>query len=111
MVADWTIPRRGEEPRDFWSQSFSYGSAAVNATSPARVRFRNSGGKSYLRAEAHLVYKTGAVDATKVTFDWTDDKGPHRESHVFDGRAGNWHLSTGRNAQTRWVEFEPVVRR
>lgn len=111
VVADWTIPRRGEEPRDFWSQSFCYGSAAVTATSPVRVRFRNSGGKPYLRAEAHLVYKTRGGDATKVTFDWTDDAGPHRESHVFDGRAGDWTIPTGRGVQTRWVEFEAVTTR
>src|SRR5205085_9986574 len=53
VVMDWTIPRRGEEPPDFWSQSFCYGSAAVAGASASsvRVRFRNSGGQPYLRAE------------------------------------------------------------
>jgi hypothetical protein len=114
LVKDWTIPRRGEEPRDFWSQSFCYGSADVaeKDASTVRVRFRNSGGKSNLRAEAHLVYRTGGGDATRVTFDWTDDAGAHREAHVLDAaRPGDWAIKTGSNVQTRWVEFEPVAGR
>jgi hypothetical protein len=111
VVADSTIPRRGEEPKDFWSQSFCYGTADVTEkdVSAVRVRFRNTGGKAYRRAEVHLVYRTKGKDATKVTFDWTDDAGAHRQGHVFDaGRPAAWDLKTGRNVQTRWVEFEPV---
>jgi hypothetical protein len=111
VVADSTIPRRGEEPKDFWSQSFCYGTADVaeKDVSAVRVRFRNTGGKAYRRAEVHLVYRTKGKDATKVTFDWTDDAGAHRQGHVFDaGRPAAWDLKTGRNVQTRWVEFEPV---
>ncbi|HXG11873.1 MAG TPA: hypothetical protein VNK04_19105 [Gemmataceae bacterium] len=114
LVKDWTVPRRGQEPPDFWSQSFCYGSAILDEKDVAavRVRFRNDGGKPYLRAEVHLVYRTRSTDATKVTFDWTDDAGPHREAHVFDaGKGGEWHIATGRNVQTRWVEFEPVAGR
>src|SRR5262249_10611568 len=85
VVKDWAIPRRGDEPRDFWSQSFCYGSAEVaqQGVSSVRVRFRNTGGKAYLRAEAHLVYQTAGKDSTRVTFDWTEDGGPRREAHVF----------------------------
>ena len=111
-MKDWTIPRRGEEPRDFWSQSFCYGSAEVAAkdVSSVRVRFRNTGGVPCRRAEVHLVYRAKGGDATKVTFDWADDAGPHRESHVFAaGRPDDWAVPTGRNVQTRWVEFEPVA--
>src|SRR5262249_54269466 len=112
VVKDWTIPRRGEEPADFWSQSFCYGSTdlAERDVSSARVRFRNTGGKPYLRAEVHLVYQTKGKDRTKVTFDWTEDTNPHHESHVFDSdKPAEWEIKTGRNVQTRWVEFEPVV--
>jgi hypothetical protein len=114
VVADWKIPRRGEEPPDFQSQSFCYATVAVaeKRVSSVRVRFRNTGRKAYLRAEAHLVYRTRGSDATRVTFDWSDDAGPHREAHVFDaGKASAWDLRTGQNVQTRWVEFEPVVYR
>jgi hypothetical protein len=114
LVKDWTIPRRGEEPDDFWSQSFCFGSADVadRDVSTVRVRFRNTGGKSCLRAEAHLVYRTQGADRTKVTFDWTEDAKPRRESHVFDADdAGEWKIKTGDKVRTRWVEFEPVVAR
>src|SRR5262249_13904324 len=114
LVKDWTIPRRGEEPTDFWSQSFCYGSAELTGKDVAsvRARFRNSGGQPCLRAEAHLVYQTKGKDLTKVTFDWSEDAGQRRESHVFDaGKPGEWDLKTGRNVRTRWVEFEPVAGR
>ncbi len=114
VVKDWTIPRRGEEPKDFWSQSFCYGSVEVanKDASSVRVRFRNSGGRPYLRAEVHLIYRTKGTDATKVTFDWTDDAGPHRTGHTYAaGKTAEWQIPTGRNVQTRWVEFEPVAGR
>ena len=113
MVKDWQISRRGEEPPDFWSMSLCYGNLDVNDSSvtSARVRFKNDGGKNYLRAEVHLVYRAGAKDATKVTYDWTDDAGKHQESHVFTaGKPAPWELKTGKNVATRWVEFEPATR-
>jgi len=114
IVEDWTVPRRGEEPLDFWSQSFCYGSAKLaelNATE-ALVRFSNNGGKKYLRAEVHLVYRTSGTDATKVTFDWRDASGPHREAHLFnEGADKMWELRTGKGVETRWVEFGPVAAR
>jgi hypothetical protein len=116
LVKDWTVTRRGEEPKDFWSQSMCWGSAelAGEDVSKVRVRFRNDGGRSYLRAEAHLVYRTGGRDGTKVTFAWEDQRGPHRASHVFAEAPGKaaaaWEVPTERNVVTRWVEFEPVAR-
>jgi hypothetical protein len=112
IVKDWTIPRRGVEPSDFWSQSFCYGRADLGGSSSrsVRVRFHNDGGKQFLRAEAHLEYAVRGGDATKVTFDWTDDAGAHRESRTFAGASpAPWSLKTGRNVVTRWVEFEPVA--
>ncbi len=111
IVRDWTIPRRGDEPGDFWSQSFCYGSVKIS-DAPARsvqVRFKNDGGKKYLRAEAHLVYHVRGSDATKVTFAWRDDSGAHREAHIFPDPAV-WDVKTGNKVQTRWVEFEPTTR-
>jgi cephalosporin-C deacetylase-like acetyl esterase len=112
LVKDWRIPRRGEEPGTFWSQSFCYGSKEIAAkdVDKVRVRFRNSGGKPYVRAEASLVYRTKGRDATKVTFDWTDDAGTHRQGHVFAaGQPAEWKINTGQKVQTRWVEFEPTA--
>jgi hypothetical protein len=112
LVKDWTIQRQGKEPKDFWSQSFCYGSVDItgNSVSSIQVRFRNTGGKPYLRAETHLVYSTRNGDATKVTFDWTDASGSHSQAHIFaSGKPGDWKITTGRNVQTRWVEFEPMT--
>jgi hypothetical protein len=108
VVKDWTIARQGEEPKDFWSQSLVYGALELKETAPSvRVRFSNSGGKPVMRGELHAVYRTPGKDATKATFDWTDDAGAHRESNVFRG-AGSWDLKTGKNVKTRWVELETV---
>jgi hypothetical protein len=110
IVKDWQIARRGDEPGDFWSQSLCYGSIDLvdGPSGPVRVRYKNDGGKNYLRAEVHLVYKAASKDPTKVTFDWKDDAGDHRESHVFGaGKPAPWDLKTGKNVVTRWVEYEP----
>ena len=116
IVADWNIPRQGDQPDDFWSQSLCFGSIDFPepVTSPVQVRWSNTGRRNYLRAEAHLVYGTAARDATKVTFDWFDDTGAHRVGHLFAGGgapSAPWKLATGRNVKTRWVEFEPVPAR
>ena len=110
LVKDWQIPRRGEEPKDFWSQSFCHGSVDLPAGKfdTVQVRFRNDGGKRYLRAEAHVVHETPSLDATKVTFHWTDASGPHTTAHIA-GKADTWKLPAGKNAQTRWVEFEAIA--
>jgi hypothetical protein len=115
VVRDWSITRRGDEPGDFWSQSLCWG--AVDVQRPdvgiVRVRFRNDGGKNYARAEAHLVYRAIGNDATKVTFAWTDDRGPHEVSRVFAPATSpgkdqpDWDIPTDANVRTRWVEFEP----
>jgi hypothetical protein len=111
VVKDWQINRKGNEPGDFWSQSLCYGSVDLTdaPAGPVRVRFKNDGGKNYLRAEAHLVYRTGSKDSTKVTYDWTDDAGKHQDSHVFTpGKSAPWDMKTGKSVVTRWVEFEPT---
>lgn len=116
LVKDWRITRQGNEPKDFWSQSFCYGSEEENnLSSPIRVRFRNDGGKSYRRAELHLAYRIQKHDATRVTFCWQDDDGTHTASHEFpaDNKADNkapavWNVPTGKSTQTRWVEYRPV---
>jgi len=116
IVKDWNVPRRGEEPPDFWSQSLCYGSVQLPSTKPftgkVQVRFRNDGGKSIMRAEAHLVYRNKIQDGTKVTYAWKDDSGAHEAANVFASATGSdapWRLPTGKAVQTRWVQFEPAV--
>jgi hypothetical protein len=114
VVKDWTVARRGDEPGDFWSQSLCWGSAEVSGgASSVRVRFHNSSGRPYARAEAHAVYRTAGADGTKVTFAWQDDRGEHRASHVLGAAPGQgepaaWMVQTGRDVVTRWVEFAAV---
>lgn len=111
IVKEWTILRRGDEPADFWSQSFCHGAIELpekNVTS-VQVRYHNTAGKNCMRAEIHCTYATRRADRTKVTFDWADDTGPHRESHVYEGGGAAWQIKTGRQVRTRWVEFEPVA--
>ena len=113
VVKDWQIVRRDLEPNDFWSQSFCYGDIPLppGVTGPVRIRFRNDGGKHYLRAEAHLLYRVPDQDATRVTFHWLDDSGRHTQSHDFPAgqTAEPWNLSTTGKVRTHWVEFQPIV--
>lgn len=111
VVKDWRIERRGDEPKDFWSQSLCYGSLKLpeGTTGPVRVRFRNDGGKNYARCEAHLVYRTAGTDPTTVTFAWTEAGGDREASHTFAG-AEPWRVPTGKDVRTRWVEFRPAPR-
>jgi hypothetical protein len=106
VVKDWRINRLGDEPADFWSQSFCWGHIDLDdGPRSVQVRFRNHGGKSYPRAEVHLVYDTGAVDPTRVTFCWSDDAGTHTFSHTCRNPREQWTVPTGRNVRTNWVEF------
>lgn len=109
LVKDWNILRQGDEPKDFWSQSFCWGNIRLTgSTQSVQVRFKNNGGKAYLRPEVHLVYQTPPPDRTRVTFAWSDDHGQHTHSHTTQGVKDEWVVPTGKNVQTRWVEFEVV---
>ena len=109
IVKDWSVPRRGDEPNDFWSQSFCYGSADVDipTNTNLHVRFHNNGGKRFLRTEMQLIEKTQPSDPVRVTYHWSESTGERRESHVFKS-GGNWQLATGKDVRTHWVEYEPV---
>lgn len=108
VVTNWSDPTMGDQPGDFWSQSFCYGSCSLELEKPEtiQIRFRNDGGKRYLRAEAHLVEFAGEPDPTTVTFRWIDADGLHQKSHRFV-TDGSWHLGTGEQVRTQWVQFEP----
>ena len=44
-------------------------------------------------------------DGTKVTFDWKDDAGDHKESHVFGaGKPAPWELKTGKQAYSNRLD-------
>lgn len=53
-----------------------------------------------------------ALADERIELDWIDDAGAHREAHVCGaGQPAEWDIKTGRNVQTRWVEFEPIAGR
>jgi hypothetical protein len=113
IVKDWSIEPLGDQPKDFWSQSFCYGSAETQLPPDKSldIRFSNTGRRSYLRAEAHLIYEVPRTDKTKVTFCWTDDAGKHDASTTFDETANvqTFELKTGKNVVTNWVELEAIA--
>jgi hypothetical protein len=112
IVKDWMIERRAPEPKVIAPLTHVWGSGDVKGTSPVRVRIRNDRGMEYPRAEAHLTYETPVRDATKVTFDWTERSGARRLSHTFAaGSTDPWSVPTGKDVQTRWVEYEAVASR
>ncbi|MCX7886785.1 MAG: hypothetical protein N3B01_05950 [Verrucomicrobiae bacterium] len=104
LLKDGRIERRGEEPKDFWSQSMWFAHARLpdNKASSVQVRLHNDGGKRYRRVEGHLIYPV-ATGRARVTYHWTDDRGAHEQSRVL-GHKESWDLPTGRNVRTRWAE-------
>jgi hypothetical protein len=105
LLKDGRIHRRAVEPADFWSQSMWNAALELpqNTSSKVRVRFHNTGGKRYLRAEGHLLYPVSGA-ASKVTFAWTDSAGDHQQTKLLDHR-GSWEIPTGTSVRTRWVEL------
>ena len=62
------IPRRGEEPKDFWSQSLYWGAKQFNDAQADKVlvRFHNDGGRQNLRSEMHLAYRVPLQDSALI---------------------------------------------
>jgi hypothetical protein len=110
VVKDWQITRREPEPPDFWSQSFAWGDVELkDVAGPVRVRFRNDGGKTYRKVEAHLAYRVSDASATTVRFGWTDGGGQLRTAeHVYPASErpdASWGFDAGAKVATQWVEF------
>ena len=111
MVKDWKIVRRPPEPKDFWSQSFCWGDVGLPLVAgPVRVRFRNTGGKPYRTAEAHLCYEVPTTAPVEVTFAWEGaDNAVQRASRAFAARPGmedaTWSFDAGKVLKTRSVSF------
>jgi hypothetical protein len=111
VVKDWAITQREPEPKDWWSQTFIMGDAPLDGVAgPVRVRFTNTGGRPFLRAEAHLVYRVESTSALTATFAWKDAGQIKRASHTYarpePGAADStWRLDAGAAPQTLWVEY------
>lgn len=106
LQKDGRIERKGNEPTDFWSQSMWAARLDLPESSSAssvQVRFHNSGGKRYLRAEGHLVYPVTGT-ASRVTYAWQDSAGQHQQTQLLDHQQ-DWNLPTQKEVKTRWVEI------
>ncbi len=110
VVNDWQIVRRDPEPKDFWSQSFTYGSQTFEPhIGPVLVKFSNDGGKRYRRVEAHLVYEVAKPSRAKMTFGWTngEDATIRTQSKIYPPNAidKSWQFDAGKGVRTKWVEI------
>ena len=110
MVKDWEIVRRPPEPDDWWSQSFCDGNAVLpGATGPVRVRFSNTGARSFQRVEAHLVYEVQDGSPLRVTFAYRDGGQLKTADHTYQPTPGKadstWTIEAGENPETVWVEY------
>lgn len=109
VVKDWQIKRRQPEPPDFWSQSFAWGDVDIAPTaSPIRVRFSNTGGKSYRKVEAHLGYRPSNPSLTQITFAWKQNGQMKTASHAYPASTTpdtTWSIDAGQQPETLWVEY------
>jgi len=109
ILKDWAIVQRPPEPNDWWSQTFNMADAPLdNAAGPVRVRFSNTGGRQYMWAEAHLVYRVENTSPVKVTYAWKDAGQTRTASHTYRAAAepdDSWTINTGAAPETLWVEY------
>jgi hypothetical protein len=110
VLKDWQIPRRPQEPGDFWSQSNLFGNVELkDVTGPVRVRFSNDGGKPFMKVEAHLFYAVQKQAPTVVTFAWKEDGGAVKTaSHTYaagSAEDSSWSIPTGNKVETIWIEY------
>ena len=111
VLKDWKITRRPPEPDDWWSQSFLQASTPLdNVTGPVRVRYSNTGGRNFLRAEADLVYKVENSSPLKVTYAWKDGEEVQQATRTFNLKPGEadatWSFDAkGASPVTQWVEY------
>lgn len=111
VLKDWRITRRPPEPDDWFSQSFLMANAPLDgATGPVRIRYSNTGGRNFVRAEAHLVYEVGTASPLKVTYAWKDGDEVRQAARTFRLKAGRpdatWRFEAkGASPATQWVEY------
>ena len=111
VVKGWRVIQRKPEPSDWWSQTFPAADAPLpDVAGPVRVRFANTAKRSYMRAEAHLVYAVENRSPLKVTFAWTEAGETKTAAHTYQrspaGQAdATWTFDAGAKPQTQWVEY------
>ncbi len=111
ILKDWQIVQRKPEPDDWWSQTFPFGDAALaDVSGPVRVRFTNTARRTYMRAEAHLVYRVRNTSPLMASFAWKEGGRIETARHIYSdstpGKAdASWGFRAGENPETLWVEY------
>ncbi len=112
-LKDFQVKQRPPEPGDWWSQTFVWGDAKIDAVAaPVQVRFTNTGRRNIHRAEAQLLYQVENTAPLKVTFAWTEGraKDVKTAAHVYGKSVPNkpdasWSFEAGQKPATVYVEY------
>jgi len=111
VLKDWQVIQRKPEPEDWWSQTFCSGEAAVPAVAgPVQVRFTNTGGRSFMRAQAELAYAVDNTSPLKVTYAWKEAGAVKNATHTYAASApgkpdATWSFTAGVKPETFYVEY------
>ena len=110
LVKDWAPAFHDGAPKDQWSQSFVWGSAAVDPNDKApTIGFANTGKVPWRRLEmtASVAVDAAPEESLRVAFGYREAgaAGLKRAEHVVRGRKDQWKIDTGTKVATEWVEF------
>ncbi len=111
VVKDWQVIQRKPEPNDWWSQTFCWGDAALpSVAGPVQIRFTNTGGRNFMRAQAELAYTVQNTSPLKVTYAWKEAGAVKTATHTYatsaPGKAdATWTFTAGANPETFYVEY------
>jgi hypothetical protein len=112
VLKDWQVIQRKPEPDDWWSQTFCCGDAAIPAVAgPVQVRFTNTGGRPFMRAQAELAYTVENTSPLKVTYAWKEAGAAKTATHTYAPAAAGgkpdatWTFTAGAKPETFYVEY------
>jgi len=111
VVKDWEVIQRKPEPNDWWSQTFCWGDAAVpEVAGPVQLRFTNTGGRNFMRAQAELAYTVQNTSPLKVTYAWKEAGAVKTATHTYAPSApgkpdATWTFTAGARPETFYVEY------
>jgi hypothetical protein len=111
VLKDWEVIQRKPEPDDWWSQTFCWGDAAIPPTTgPVQVRFSNTGGRNFMRAQAELAYAVENSSPLKVTYAWKEGGVVRTATHTYaksePGKADtSWSFAAGDKPMSFYVEY------
>ena len=111
VLKDWEVIQRKPEPNDWWSQTFCWGDAALPAVAgPVQLRFTNTGGRNFMRAQAELAYTVENTSPLKATYAWKEAGAVKSATHTYaapaPGKAdATWTFTAGAKPESFYVEY------